>query len=249
MLYDKTRFINNVYILAKQQKIKIGELEAGCGVSVGYFPRLRQGSENASPSADLLLNLAQKLSVSVNALLSFDFTQPTESERKLLNYLEKLRFETETRKLSWQEDALDASSHPLLTAGESLLSEEEMAEDGLPGSVSLSLVHYRSVFRPDLEDLVPAAVYRCFFPGKRVLYLAVVSQTGQYVSSLAQRLDLELVMTDPRVPDPLPLARLDHETPGCLDKPLADLLSAVKKVIALPALRPEAEAIVDDYLK
>lgn len=49
MVYDKNRFINNVYELAKQQKLKIGELETACGVSVGYFARLRQGDKNAAP--------------------------------------------------------------------------------------------------------------------------------------------------------------------------------------------------------
>ena len=44
--YDKDRFVKNIYFLAKNQGVKIGELEAVCEVSAGYFARLRQGGES-----------------------------------------------------------------------------------------------------------------------------------------------------------------------------------------------------------
>ncbi|MCR5293581.1 MAG: hypothetical protein K6E30_00185 [Lachnospiraceae bacterium] len=249
MTYEKDRFINNIYALAKGQKLKIGELEAACGVSVGYFARLRQGTKDAAPAANLLMLFADRLSVSADALLSFDFTQATESEQKLLNYMEKLRFETETRKLSWQRDPGSSPAHPLFMEKEGLLTEEERAEMDLPESVSLSESVYRSPFRPDLDDLVPAAIYRCYFPGKRTLYLAAVVQPNPALPASAQPADLELVMVDSTRPEPIPFARTDHENPGFLDKALISLFTAVKKAIDFPSLRPDAEAIIDDYLK
>ena len=260
MNYKKDRFINNVYVLAKRQKMKIGELESACGVSVGYFSRLRQAGKEAAPAANLLMTFASRLSVSMDALLSFDFTQATESEQKLLNYLEKLRFETETRKLAWQRDLAGAGkpvpvnpdgtpAHPLFVRKEGLLSAEEMEEDGLPVNFSLSESVYRSVFRPDLENLIPVAVFRCYFPGKRILFLSAVAERNPAVPASAQQADLELVMIDPKHPEPIPLARMDHNNPGFLDRPLASLFEAVNKVIDFPALRPDAEAIIDDYLK
>ena len=260
MGYEKNRFLDNIHALVKRQKVKIGELESSCGVSVGYFARLRQGAENAAPSADLLLAVADRLSVSVDALLTFDFTQLSESEQKLLNYMERLRFETETRKLAWQRDLAGAgnpvplnpdgtSAHPLFTSGEGLLTMEEMEEDGLPDSVSLSQSVYRSVFRPDLEDLIPVEIYRCRFPGKRILYLAAVADQSAAESASKKPVDLELVMSDPKVSDPIPFVRLESGNPGNLDKPLVSLYTAVKKTVGLPALKPEAEAIIDDYLK
>lgn len=104
MGYDKNRFINNIYDLAKKQQLKIGELESACGVSIGYLARLRQGENNASPGAEFLMAVADQLSVSVDGLLSVDFTKATDSEVKLLKYMEKLIRETESRKLIWQED-------------------------------------------------------------------------------------------------------------------------------------------------
>ena len=98
MEYSKTLFINNVYALAKDRKLKIRDLETGCGVSVGYFSRLRQGENNAAPGADSLLAAADMLSVSVDALLTFDFSRATESEVEVLHYIEKLLHETQARK-------------------------------------------------------------------------------------------------------------------------------------------------------
>ena len=247
MKYDKNLFIKNIYVLAKDKKIKIGELEANCNVSTGYFARFRQVEGKSAPGADVLMNAADQLSVSVDALLSFDFTQATEPEKKLQNFLAKLRLETETRKLHWQQEA-PVAPHPLLVSSQNLMTEEEKAQDELPDDVSVSVLQYRSVFRPDLNYLPPVALYRCFFPEKRILYLAAAVRSDKVVPGQKNPVDLELVMLDPRVPDPLPLVRMDHEGHGCLDMALDGLLTVVKKAISLPALMPEVETIIDDYL-
>ena len=49
--------------------------------------------------------------------------------------------------------------------------------------------------------------------------------------------------------DPIPFARTDHDNPGVLDKPLITLFKTVEKAVNFPTLRPDAEAIIDDYLK
>ena len=260
MSYEKDRFINNVYALVKKRKLKIGELEVACGVSTGYFARLRQGGKEAAPAANLLMAFADYLSVSVDALLSLDFTRATELDQKLLNYIEKLRSDTESRRLCWQRDPVGCgnpvplnpdgtSAHPLFINKEALSTGEDPEEDGLPESVFLSESVYRSVFRPDLDDLVPLQIYRCYFFGKRTLYLAAVTEQGLSVNPSVRLADLELVMIDPNVPDPIPFARTDHKNPGFLDKALISLFTAVKKAIDFPALRPEANAIINDYLK
>ena len=162
MKYEKARFVNNIYELARKQKMKIGDLEARCGVSNGYLARLRQGEKNIAPGADILMNLADQLSVSVDALLTFDFLNSTGTEKKLQIYLDKLLRDTQTRKLLWQRDPAPASvpvnpdgssAHPLFVAKGGLHSEEERSEDGLPDTVSLSEMVFRSMFHPDLEDV------------------------------------------------------------------------------------------------
>ena len=259
MVYDKTRFINNVYELTKQQKLKIGELETACGVSVGYFARLRQGDKNAASNADLLVKLANRLSVSVDSLLSFDFTQATGSEQKLQNYMDKLIRETETHRLVWQRDLSGnshplpmnpngTSAHPLFSAKEILVSDDDKAEDDFPGSAHLSMIVYHSLFRPDQDDLSAPEIYRCSFPHERTLYLAVVVKPGPIESVPALWTELELLMTEEGLSSPVPFAHTDHEQPGCLDKTLIHLLDTVKGAITPSKLSPKACAMIDDYL-
>ena len=258
MKYEKARFVNNIYELARKQKRKIGDLEARCGVSNGYLARLRQGEKNIAPGADILMNLADQLSVSVDALLTFDFLNSTGTEKKLQIYLDKLLRDTQTRKLLWQRDPAPASvpvnpdgssAHPLFVAKGGLHSEEERSEDGLPDTVSLSEMVFRSMFHPDLEDLCPSEIYRCSFPGKRVLYLVSVVEPGEVVPGPARWAELELVMAEPGQPEPVPFVHTDHDWPGCLDQTLVRLFSSVQDAVAHPQLSPEATAFIDDYMK
>ena len=261
MEYSKKRFTDNVYALAKKRKMKIGDLEKNCHVSSGYLARLRQDEKNTAPGADFLMNVASQLSVSVDSLLSFDFTEATDPELKILNYVEKLLHETEAGKLVWRVDRSGSSAsvpvksdgtsaHPLFVAiNEGLLTEEEKAEMELPDSVSSFELAYRSLFRPDCVDLVPAAMFRCSFPGRRVLYLVAVAKPGRVLPGPAQWSELELVMAGRDFSEPVPLAHTDHETPGRLDALIARLFEAVKDVVSAPQLSPEASAIMDDFLK
>ena len=261
MGYDKNRFINNIYILAKKQKIKIGELEAACGVSNGYLSRLRLDERNTAPGADLLMKVADRLSVSVDSLLSFNYGLASEAEQKLLNYLEKLRWDTESNRLRWQRDPVTGPvsspftprlplSHPLFTVSkEDLLSEEERMEDELPPSVSLSQICFRSFFHPDLENLQPGEIFRCSFPGNRILYLSAVICPGSSVPGPAAWTELELVMAGGDLSVPVPLAHTDHENPGVLDKAVAHLFEAVKTAVSFSPLTPQAAGIIDDYLR
>ena len=61
--------------------------------------------------------------------------------------------------------------------------------------------------------------------------------------------ELELVMTVPGQPDPIPFVHTDHDWPGCLDQTLTRLFSAVQDAVAHPHLTPEASAFIDDYLR
>jgi hypothetical protein len=42
MAFDKRRFLDNVYFLAKLRDIKIGVLEANANLSTGYLARLNK---------------------------------------------------------------------------------------------------------------------------------------------------------------------------------------------------------------
>ena len=245
MGYDKIRFINNIYDLAKKRQMKIGELESGCGVSIGYLARLRQGENNASPGAEFLLAVADQLSVSVDGLLSVDFTKATESEVKLLRYMEKLIRDTENRRLIWQEDFMayldslpvnpnGTTPHPLYIT---------VPVIGIETAPS-----YRSQFHPDITDLNPVGVYGCVFPGGRTLYLVEVWNNGDNPVNPEDWTELELVMTGKGIQDPIAFAHTNHEKPGIVDETLNRLYETVKDAAAHPQLTPEACEIIDEYL-
>lgn len=245
MKYDKTRFISNVYSLAKQREVKIRDLEAGSGVSVGYLARLRQEKKNAAPGADFLLSVASLLSVSVDALLTFDFSEASESEAALHNFLEKLIRETLSHQLEWREDTagyLDnlpvnkdgTTPHPLF--------------DTVPDQAgTVSLPFYFSRFR-DIRDLVPVNTYGCVFPGGKTLYLVRVWNTGDDPSSPGDWTELELLMTGPGKYESMPFCHTDHERSTRLEPDLKRLFSAVTDAVTLPHLTPEARAYIDSYL-
>ena len=245
MEYSKALLIGNVYALAKDRKLKIKDLESGCGVSVGYFSRLRQGENNVAPGADFLLALADRLSVSVDALLTFDFSRATGSEAEVLHFLEKLLRETQIRKRDWQEDyggyldtvpvSLDGSTpHPLFMAVQD--------PDGA------SVVRYHTMFHANLWGLVPVKTYGTSFPGSRTLYLVQVWNTGDDPASPGDWTELELVMTGPGIYDPIPLCHTSHERAGRLDTAMLRLFDAVEDAAVLPVLTPEAREIISEYL-
>ncbi len=246
MKYDKVRFITNVYALAKQQGLKIRDLESGCGVSAGYFARLRQEKKNAAPGADFLLAAADQLSVTVDSLLTFDFSEASESETKLHEYLEKLIRETVSHRLVWQEDAfgyLDnliiskdgKTPHPLFDT----LPDESGRE---------SFPFYFSRFRQERRDLIPVETYGCVFPGGLTLYLVKIWNTGDDPASPGDWTELELLMTGPGKYDSMPFCHTDHEKRTRLEPDLKKLFSVVRDAVRLPHLTPEARAYIDGYL-
>lgn len=244
MGYDKYVFINNVYKLANRKNLKIKDLETGCGVSLGYFSRLRQGEKNIAPGADFLLAVSEMLSVSVDMLLTSDLSNATESESEMLLYIDKLIRETRSRKLSWQEDFggyLDTA--PLRPDGSPMhplyICKAKDPKDGF---------YYHTMFHPLLTDLVPVKVYGCVFPGGRTLYLVKVWNTGDNPDSPGDWTELDLVMTGRDIADPVPLGHTNHERAGRLDESMKRLFEAVEDAAVLPMLTPEAREIIRDYL-
>lgn len=99
--FDRKICISNIYALAKERNVKIGDLEKEGGMSVGYLSRLSKEDNTSVPSIEFIASAAEQLGVSVESLISHDFTQLTPTERYLLNFIEKLQKDTMTDKLYW----------------------------------------------------------------------------------------------------------------------------------------------------
>ena len=245
MEYDKFLFINNVYALSAKRGMKIGQLEKRCDVSVGYFARLRQGEKNNAPGADFLLRIAQLLGVSVDSLLTFDFSASSDADVDLLHYIEKLTRETLARTLVWQEDGFGypdtvplrkdgTSLHPLFTTD--------------PSDRGESAPYYLSKFHPYRVDLIPLKTYGVVFPGGKTLYLVLLRNGGTDPRDPEPWQELELVMTGAGMESSVPLAHTGHNHPAPLDNALSGLFRAVEESADRPQLSPEAKAIISEYL-
>ena len=251
MAYEKKLFINNVYALAAKYGMRIKDLESACGVSIGYFARLRQGKKDGTPGADTLLNVSEQLSVSVDALLTFNFETASESEQLLLNYIEKLIRETQSNSILWQEDPFAyPGSVVSLTHSDGTTPHPLYTTVPVNGAESKPLYH--SAFYPLTPDLVPIKVYGSVFPGEKTLYLVQIASITDTLSAAKDAEvwnELELVMTGTGISAPIPLFHTDHECPGQLDGLMWKLFSAVENSLTVPRLTPEALDVIHDFLK
>ena len=242
--YQKDRFVDNVYFLARQKRLKIGELESACGVSVGYLARLRQEQKNVAPGADFLLAIATKLSVPMDLLLLFDFST-VEADSDVISFIGKLVRETQSRRLLWQQDILAPRGYLPLETIRTNPHPLYVSSRGRTESIVL-VAYYRSMAHPELLGLIVPAAYKCAFPGGRTLYLVQIENRSKDSPAWSE---LELVMTGPDLSDPVLLAHINHEQRAQLDDVLKFLLSTIQNILALPLMSREAREIIHDYLQ
>ena len=131
--FDKMRCIANIYALAKQKNIKIGELESKAGVSPGYLSRLNKEDNTASPSIECLAAMATELNISLDILIGAELSKLTSTEEYRLNFLKRLIVDTEADILIWLRETsqelneLDADTdyHPLFISKTQYFQEED----------------------------------------------------------------------------------------------------------------------------
>ena len=90
-MFDKTRCINNIYSLAKERGIKIGDLEEGSGMSKGYLSRVAKPDYQGSPSIEMLDAVARQLGVGIDFLVNFDPDTLSENEQFVMKFVDKLK--------------------------------------------------------------------------------------------------------------------------------------------------------------
>lgn len=104
--FDKKRCLANIYFLAKEKNIKIGDLESAAGVSAGYLSRINKEESETNPSIELLISVSQTLGVSLDALLNYAFDKQTSTEVFLLKFVEKLTHDTIHDERPWKRESL-----------------------------------------------------------------------------------------------------------------------------------------------
>lgn len=102
--FDKKICLANIYYLAKEKNIKIGDLETAAGVSVGYLSRINKEDNETNPSIELLISVAKTLDVSLDALINYEFDRQTPTEVYLLKFVEKLTHDTIHNDYAWRKE-------------------------------------------------------------------------------------------------------------------------------------------------
>ena len=124
--FDKTLLGKNIRFLANKKGIKVGDIENEAKVSTGYLSRLaNEDNKNNFPIMDLLFLISKKFDVSVNTLLTVDFSNLTPNEILLSHFFDKLSKDTQNNKLVWEleskaklEECKQKGGHPLFFATE-----------------------------------------------------------------------------------------------------------------------------------
>lgn len=124
-MFDKKLCMDNIYAIAKEKGIKIGELEKYAGLSTGYLSKLNKEGNTAVPGIDSLSLIAEKLGISIDTLISVNYKELDSNERYVSGFITKLIKGTECGKVAWEIEGgayLNSSTtgagfeHPLFTS-------------------------------------------------------------------------------------------------------------------------------------
>ena len=105
-MFDKRLCIANIYQLAKERGMKLGDLEKNAGVSAGYLSRLNKDDSTATPSIEFVASVAKALGVTVDAIINNDYATPTPTEKFLLDFIDRLLSRTIADELDWKKETI-----------------------------------------------------------------------------------------------------------------------------------------------
>ena len=101
-MFDKKTCMDNIYAIAKDKGVKIGELEKRAGLSTGYLSKLSKEGNTAVPGIESLSMIADALEVSIDYLISVNYRGLNNDEKYFSAFIEKLIKGTESGKIAWE---------------------------------------------------------------------------------------------------------------------------------------------------
>lgn len=160
MDYNRARMLANIYSIAKAKNVKIGDLESAAGVSTGYISRLAKDENKGALTVEVLVAIAKKLDVSLDALVLTDDGQLSQNEMEMLRFLDKMTVDTERYDLEWnlfdprtQDDSF-LFDHPLFR-----IKDDGYEEDDNGRPHYFKYTQYESRFLPPKEASIDGNCY------------------------------------------------------------------------------------------
>ena len=240
MTPDKERFLKNIRALAKDKRIRLGDLESSCGVSVGYLARFAQDKSQNLPGTDFLIRAMEKLNVSLDFLLFFDYFQASETDKYYAVFIDQLVADTIKEKLFWHTDP---GCFPVpFVSGKS----QPLPDHPLLGSRNT----YLSSFHPSLENLAPRAAWRASISDTMdVLLVKVIRESDKDASEESIPWEeLELYMYDKKEKALAALCHTNMCSQGFLDGSLKTLAETIEDMFQGRELEPWSRSAIDAYL-
>jgi transcriptional regulator with XRE-family HTH domain len=159
--------MSNIYSLAKDKGVKIGDLEKAANVSSGYLSRLNKDDNKSLPGVEVVYAIAQKLGVSVESILTADYAGMTGSERYILSFFEKMIRDTNDEAVIWGEDhTIDKIGKPDYDNEEPpLLKSVRAGLDEVSGYPVYEFEYSSGFESKDIDDVVLQGIsYQAWLP-------------------------------------------------------------------------------------
>ncbi len=112
--FSAKKCVDNIYALCKFNNIKIGDLEAKCNVSPGYFSRLNKNEEFSFPNIDVLLRVSSIFNVGLDSIVHFDYGSDKETEAYIISFINKINRKTNDGTIRWSKTLLSSVNHSSL---------------------------------------------------------------------------------------------------------------------------------------
>ena len=106
MPIDVKALVNNIYFIAKEKGIKIGELEIKAGTTPGYLSRFLKDGTNSTPNLDVIAEIAKELDISIDNLI-YDLPFYSKNVSFWIDTIHKIINETRNGEIEWECQTVD----------------------------------------------------------------------------------------------------------------------------------------------
>lgn len=100
--YNAKIFGDNMAYLVEQHRMKISDLETVLGLSAGYISRTLGADAKRRMSIDSVWKISELFQVNMDDLLTRDLSKPTEAINPLIDFIHKLKEETDAGVIHWK---------------------------------------------------------------------------------------------------------------------------------------------------
>lgn len=234
--FDKKRCLANIYFLAKEKNIKIGDLETAAGVSTGYLSRINKEDNETNPSVELLIAVASELGVSLDALINYEFDKQTSTEIYLLKFVEKLTQDTLNADYPWEKES--KATFAELENNHNNYVQHPLFLGFDPYDEQATNIHYNSHFGNG-EIVIGGDCFNAEMPDGTRIYLMRVTRRPIEVSGF------ELYLVQGNVTTPL----CTDTMPGGFAEALTNLYAAAVESCKHIKLDTKVRGIIDAFME